>query len=94
MSSLIATDAAVIGIAVFFGGVIALVCAIYAIHVRLLARQIKRSQELRRRAAPTDLREDAPATVELHQHLRVSKRQAHRAVRTGVLAAARKGGQS
>jgi hypothetical protein len=92
MTSLIAADAGIIGIAVFFVAVIALVCAIYAVHVRLLARRVRQSKGLRRRAARVDLREDAPSTVDLHPRPKASKRRAHHAaVRTGVLSAQRKG---
>ncbi len=78
MSSVIASETAVIGIATFFAVVIALVCAAYMVHVRALAQRVKQSQELRRRTADIDLREDAPSTVTVRMRAVGSAKRAHR----------------
>ena len=95
MSSLIASDTAVIGIVTFFAVVIALVCAAYVVHVRALARKVRQSQELRRRAAAADLREDTPAPAVVHLRAGAPARRAHReTLGSGILTAERRAGGS
>ena len=78
MSSVIASETAVIGIVAFFAVVITLVCVAYAVHVRALAQGVKQSQDRRRRTADIDLRDGAPSTVTVHLRAVGSARRAHR----------------